>query len=125
VSACVGRTADGESPPGPVVPGAPRPASLTVGLLDTAAIREIREILDGLPARPWIALTVDLAAVDDEQELTLHDLTLWVLLSQAAWKLPGHGSTLTVLNPPRRLGVILRASPVLVIHRQLAAPGAS
>ena len=86
---------------------------LTIGVLDSSAVNELREILAGLAARVGIGLTVDLTALDDQ-----HHLTASALLSVAARTMHDQGSTLTARNPPAGLAAILAAVPIPVTYGQ-------
>jgi imidazoleglycerol phosphate dehydratase HisB len=68
-----------------------------IGVLDSSAVNELREILAVLASQAGIGLTVDLTDLDDQ-----HHLIASALLSVAARRLHDQGSTVTARNPPRR-----------------------
>jgi hypothetical protein len=86
---------------------------LTIGVLESSAVNELREILAGLAAQVGIGLTVDLTALDDQ-----HHLSAGALLSVAARTMHDQGSTLTARNPPAGLAAVLAAVPIPVTYGQ-------
>jgi anti-anti-sigma regulatory factor len=87
------------------------PLWVSVGALDSAGARQVRQVLARAVTRNGSRLVVDLAGLDDR-----HELTMFALLVETSRQATSNGGDLTVVNAPSRLATILTASHVPV-HR--------
>lgn len=91
-------------------PDASRPSVLVrLGALDSAAIRQARQVFADAAVIGATAVVVDVGGLDDR-----HELSGFALLTELSRRLGESGGALSVVNPPPRLAGHLQACGIHV-----------
>lgn len=86
------------------------PVWVRFGTMDHWSVQQARDVLQQAAGRAGTNLMVDLTCLDPQ-----HELTLFVLLLEAAQVVAAHGGSVTALNPTGGLPTILVDAGVRVI----------